>query len=244
MGRPRDALYEQQASLNYIVGSGWERYERFILSQFHTYDYLKVHDREGSMRRMRISAAAALRWGKTYWWSPDMCGALERLYTSVPDAPLTLDFPVTSCGFFYYDKPIKLGLSYIDGSDRFIQGTAWITFGADGGDTRFAWDSEDGTDGYCVIHFGSKTPHAPMIPITMSPWSLGATMQQHIDETVRIQGPDTEKALEEASFQGRDILAIFVAGQLLLRQKCSITESEPLDRVIRRQISREKTPIN
>lgn len=236
IGHPSDALAARQSALDFL-DTGWTRYADKIEDDLYGFAPIKVADPAGAMRRFKVAASVALEHGPTYWWSPDMSSALDVLHRSVPDAPLARDLVVAPSGFFYYAEPIPLGMS-----DRGIVATAWITTAEDGGDTRFGWGIDYESTGVCVIHFCSPNSKQ-VVPVTLSPWSYGNTMQTHVEQIDVMGGHGTEEAIKQGEYSGLDLLRLFTAAHLFLKQKVAGQRREaPAWREMDRSLKQRNRP--
>lgn len=233
-----EALEARQDALNFISGPRWTNYtDRLTEGLLHEpaeFSWLKVDDPRATLRRFQVACEGGLLHGPTFWWSPEMCEALDVLRQTFPDNPLDLTELVSMFGFFYYSKPIQLGKS-----DKHIVATSWCVMAEDDGPSRHGRATVDEATGVVVVHY-SRPPLGWIVPVTMSPWNIGNTAQKHYEETAQIQGATTHQMIEAGVYTGMELLQLFMTAQVFIQQKVVTTTRSELPRTQARQRARER----
>lgn len=235
-----DALEARQAALSFVDGPRWDWYAGNIerdLVEDRSNHHIRISNPSVALDNFRLVSSSGLRHGPTFWWSPEMCGALDVLRRSLPDNPLDLSELVSQAGFFYYSNPIRLGAS-----DKYIVATSWIVTAEDGQETRFQWVYPGNETGVIVVHY-CRPPMGYLVPTTMSPWTAGETIDQHYKNTQVIAGSITGQVMEEGLYTEVEMLQLFMAGQVFVQQRVASRERAEVPRATARRLEREKNRV-
>jgi hypothetical protein len=234
-----EALEARQDALNFVNGSRFDNYmdqlAHGLLNEPQEFSWLKVAQPRETLMRFRVACQGGLTHGPTFWWSPDMCEALDVLRQSFPDNPLDLSELVSMHGFFYYSKPIRLGKS-----DKTIVATSWCVMAEDDGPSRHGYSTGDEATGVVVVHY-SRPPLGWIVPVTMSPWNTGNTAAQHYVETAQIQGATTAQMIAAGIYTGMELLQLFMTAQVFVQQRVASTTRSELPRASARRRERERS---
>lgn len=233
-----EALEARQDALNFVNGSRFDNYmDRLADGLLHEpaeFSWLKVHDPYSTLMRFRVACQGGLTHGPTFWWSPEMCEALDVLRQTFPDNPLDITELVSLWGFFYYAKPIRLG-----SSDKTIVATSWCVMAEDDGPSRHGYAKDDEANGVVVVHY-SRPPLGWIVPVTMSPWNIGNTARQHYIDTAQIQGATTKQMIEAGVYTGMELLQLFMTAQVFIQQRVASSTRGELPRAAARRRDRER----
>ena len=215
MGSYSDALEKQLATIQYIDSGKAEELVSIMFrargSDVFRNTSLTVDEQiKYYMKFFR----PAVKTGKTYYWSPELCRVLEGAAAQIPDFTLTPDLLPTPSGFVIFDKPLVNGWS----ADLPLEGLTWIKM------TDMDRRGASGVAFFALIS-GRSIPYAmPTVDIF---WDYGKSSQDLLTLARKSKTSDPE-------FFG--LLQIFGTMLLFLKQEILVSPETTVNRALRRRM--------